>query len=212
MIHRDIKPANLWLEEGAGRVKILDFGLARTADDEGHLTQQGAILGTPSYMAPEQAGGKADHRADLFSLGCVIYRMATGELPFKGMDTISTLMAVATEAARPPIEINPRLPPALSDLILRLLAKKPDERPASAQAVVEALRGIEANPKEKVKLPPPAAVPPATKSGPQRVGSPTTRSGPHRIGAAADPKTTVAPPGLAPRCARPSRPARAAAR
>jgi serine/threonine protein kinase len=146
MIHRDIKPANLWLEEGTGRVKILDFGLARAADDAAGLTQQGAILGTPAYMAPEQAGGKPDHRADLFSLGVVLYRLATGELPFKGADTISTLMAVATEPARPPQEINPGLPPGLSDLILRLLAKKPEDRPASAQAVVEALRVIEAQP------------------------------------------------------------------
>ncbi len=168
MIHRDIKPANLWLEEGTGRVKVLDFGLARARGDEAHLTQQGAIIGTPAYMAPEQAGGKTDHRADLFSLGCVMYRMATGELPFKGVDTISTLMAVATEPPRPPAEINPRLPAALCDLILRLLAKKPDERPASAQAVIEAIRAIEAAPKAKGK-PGPAAVVPG-RSGPQRLG------------------------------------------
>ncbi len=170
MIHRDIKPANLWLEEGSGRVKILDFGLARTSADEGHLTQQGAILGTPAYMAPEQAGGKADHRADLFSLGVVVYRMATGELPFKGSDAISTLMAIATEPPRPPTEINANLPPALSELILRMLAKKPEERPASAQAVVEAVRAIEARPKAKGKAPPVATVPAKARSGPQRLG------------------------------------------
>ena len=140
----------------------------RATGDEAHLTQQGAIIGTPAYMAPEQAGGKTDHRADLFSLGCVMYRMATGELPFKGVDTISTLMAVATEPPRPPAEINPRLPPALCDLILRLLTKKPNERPASAQAVVEAIRAIEAAPKAKGK-PGPAAVVPG-RSGPQRLG------------------------------------------
>ena len=146
LIHRDIKPANLWLEEETGRVKILDFGLARAAAGDAQLTQEGAILGTPAYMAPEQAGGTADHRADLFSLGCVLYRMATGEAPFKGTDTISTLMAVATEEPRRPNEVNPALPAALSDLIMRLLAKKPEGRPASAQAVVEAIRAIEADP------------------------------------------------------------------
>ena len=181
MIHRDIKPANLWLEEGTGRVKILDFGLARTADDEGHLTQQGAILGTPAYMAPEQAGGKTDHRADLFSLGCVIYRMATGEQPFKGTDAISMLMAVAADAPRPPAAINPRIPPALSELILRLLAKKPEQRPASAQAVVEAIRVIEAAPKGKGKPGPVAVVP--GRSGPQRPGVVSSR-----------PKSTTTPP------------------
>ncbi len=187
LIHRDIKPANLWLEEGTGRVKVLDFGLARTAADEGHLTQQGAILGTPAYMAPEQAGGKTDHRADLFSLGCVIYRMATGELPFKGTDAISTLMAVATEPPRPPAEINPHLPPALCDLILRLLAKKPEQRPASAQAVVEAIRAIESGTERRGK---PAAAAPR-KPGPQRVG--IVPAGPKRI-AARDRTATMAQP------------------
>ena len=83
LIHRDIKPANLWLEE-TGRVKILDFGLARAAADSGQLTQSGAIIGTPAYMAPEQVDGKTlDARCDLFSLGCVLYRLSTGELPFQ---------------------------------------------------------------------------------------------------------------------------------
>ncbi|HEV3447860.1 MAG TPA: protein kinase, partial [Gemmataceae bacterium] len=84
LIHRDIKPANVWLEGKKGRVKILDFGLARAATDESHLTQSGAIMGTPAFMAPEQAQGKnVEPRSDLFSLGCVLYRMATGKAPFR---------------------------------------------------------------------------------------------------------------------------------
>src|SRR2546423_10411921 len=83
LIHRDIKPANLWLEGERGRVKILDFGLARAAEDQAHLTQQGAIVGTPAYMAPEQANGAPlDARCDLFSLGCVLYRACTGRMAF----------------------------------------------------------------------------------------------------------------------------------
>jgi eukaryotic-like serine/threonine-protein kinase len=167
LIHRDIKPANLWLEtkdEGRGmkaekaggagssfilhpssfRVKILDFGLARAAVDSRQLTQQGAIIGTPAYMAPEQAAGEAvDRRCDLFSLGCVLYRLATGTPPFKGSDTITTLIAVATASPVPPVELRPELPGALSDLILQLLAKRPGQRPASADRVAEALAAIE---------------------------------------------------------------------
>jgi serine/threonine protein kinase len=144
MIHRDIKPANLWLEGDNGRVKILDFGLARSVSDDSQLTQQGAIIGTPAYMAPEQVGNKyVDGRADLFSLGCVLYRLSTGELPFKGSDTLSTLMAVASETPAPPAKLNPKVPVAFSDLVMQLLAKDPAGRPASARAVVEAIQAIE---------------------------------------------------------------------
>ncbi len=147
LIHRDVKPANLWLEAETGRVKILDFGLARGGADDVHLTQTGAIMGTPSYMAPEQAGGKSvDARADLFSLGCVLYRLCTGELPFKGADSISVLVAVSTHHPPPPRRLNPRLPAGLSELVMKLLAKKPEDRPASARAVIEALRALEADP------------------------------------------------------------------
>ncbi len=140
LIHRDIKPANVWLEGKKGRVKILDFGLARAATGEAHLTQSGAIVGTPAYMAPEQAQGKnLDPRADLFSLGCVLYRTATGEAPFRGADMISTLMAVATENPAPPVSLNVEMPAELSDLIMQLLAKKPEDRPESAQALAEIL-------------------------------------------------------------------------
>jgi len=143
LIHRDIKPANVWLEGKKGRVKILDFGLARAVGQENQLTQQRAIIGTPAYMAPEQARGKSvDQRCDLFSLGCVLYRMATSEPPFGGTDMISTLMAVAVENPQPPHDQDATLPPALSELIMGLLAKDPEDRPASAQAVAETLDRI----------------------------------------------------------------------
>jgi serine/threonine protein kinase len=143
LIHRDIKPANIWLEAETGRVKILDFGLARAVGQENQLTQEGAIIGTPAYMAPEQARGQnLDARCDLFSLGCVLYRMATGAAPFHGTDVVSTLMAVANETPRPPQLLEPSLPKALADLIVKLLAKEAVDRPESAQVVAHELDQI----------------------------------------------------------------------
>jgi serine/threonine-protein kinase len=91
LVHRDIKPSNILLENGIERVKVTDFGLARAVDDAG-ITQSGVIAGTPSYMAPEQARGEAvDHRADLFSLGSVLYAMCTGQPPFRAQSTVGVL-------------------------------------------------------------------------------------------------------------------------
>jgi WD40 repeat protein/serine/threonine protein kinase len=144
LIHRDIKPANIWLEEGTGRVKILDFGLARAVAEHTHLTQTGMILGTPAYMSPEQAAGEpVDGRADLFSLGCVLYRMVAGVPPFQGSSVISVLRAVALTEPRALRELDPKVPAAVSELVSRLLAKNPTARPPSAQAVVELIGKIE---------------------------------------------------------------------
>lgn len=143
LIHRDIKPANVFLSGPAGRVKILDFGLARMDADESRLTQSGAVVGTPAYMAPEQTRGEpVDFRCDLFSLGVVLYRMSTGKLPFEGPDAISTMTAIATEAPVPPKVQEPHLPGDLSTLILRLLDKDPARR-GTAQAAVDALDRIQ---------------------------------------------------------------------
>jgi serine/threonine protein kinase len=143
LIHRDIKPANLWLESvqrrnASDRVKILDFGLARMGD--AGLTTPGAVLGTPAYMAPEQAkGATVDYRCDLFSLGCVMYRMLTGERPFQGGEVFAVLMALTTVHPPPPNELNAEIPPGLSELVMHLLAKEPDQRPQSAREVVDTL-------------------------------------------------------------------------
>ncbi len=147
LVHRDIKPANIWLETqpaGPPRAVILDFGLARKQVEDVHLTQTGAVLGTPAYMSPEQARADAhvDARTDLFSLGSVLYALCTGELPFKGETTMAILTALATKTPTPPAKIAPT-PKPLSGLIMRLLAKNPDDRPQTAREVIEKLVEIE---------------------------------------------------------------------
>jgi predicted Ser/Thr protein kinase len=146
LIHRDIKPANLWLEAPSARIKILDFGLARVAAATADLSQLGLIVGTPTFMAPEQAVGKApDFRADLFSLGCVLYLLATGEAAFQGSDILSALTNLATHDPAAPHALLADVPADLSDLIMHLLQKDPARRPASSHAVAERLAEIEAD-------------------------------------------------------------------
>jgi urea transport system substrate-binding protein len=162
LLHRDVKPANIWLEsDGPGgpfkRVRILDFGLARRIKGEESLTATGFVVGTPSYMAPEQADGReTDDRADLFSLGAVMYTMLTGEQPFPGSSTMAVLMSLANHTPPPVVEKNPDVPTLLSDLVGRLLAKDPAKRPASAAAVVAALDGVLAVLPAHAPTPPPS--------------------------------------------------------
>ncbi|QEL16262.1 WD40 repeat domain-containing serine/threonine protein kinase [Limnoglobus roseus] len=145
-VHRDVKPANVWLESRPGaaagsppRVKILDFGLAVVAAEDAPA----GVAGTPAYMAPEQAAGRVvDGRADLFSLGCVLYVLATGRLPFTGETRTALLISIAVDDPPPVRAANPGLPVALDELIGRLLRKEPADRPDAA-AVAAALQGIE---------------------------------------------------------------------
>jgi serine/threonine protein kinase len=139
LIHRDVKPANILLENGVQCVKLTDFGLARAVDDAS-LTQSGLIAGTPMYMAPEQAACEPiDARADLFSLGSVLYEMCSGRPAFRAPTTVAVIRRVCDETARPIREVNPDIPEPLCQLIDRLHAKKPDDRPSSAQEVADRL-------------------------------------------------------------------------
>lgn len=155
LIHRDIKPANILLEQGVERVVITDFGLARTADDAS-LTRSGLLAGTPQYMAPEQArGGTIDHRADLFSLGSVIYTMCTGRPPFHADSTLGVLRRISDDMPTPVREIAPEIPGWLVEIIGRLHAKDPADRFQSASEVASLLKGWLAHAQNPLQIAPP---------------------------------------------------------
>jgi serine/threonine protein kinase len=176
LVHRDIKPGNIWLEAPNGRVKLLDFGLARPAAAEGpgpdKLTGTGLVVGTPGYMSPEQARGiPLDERTDLFSLGVVLYLLCTGQEPFAGPNATAVLTALAVDRQKPACELNPKVPAELSELIDKLLEKKPEDRPQMAREVAKALRLIE---RGQIATPtPPAPTPTAANAATYAMSQPT---------------------------------------
>jgi serine/threonine protein kinase len=140
LVHRDIKPANVLLERNVDRVLLTDFGLARAADDAS-LTRSGVIAGTPQFMAPEQARGEAiDARADLFSLGSLLYTLLAGYPPFRAETSLGILRRVTDETPRALREINPEVPEWLEAIIAKLQAKRPEDRPPSSEQLAELLR------------------------------------------------------------------------
>jgi hypothetical protein len=146
VIHRDVKPGNLWLVGGRPEgAKILDFGVARRSDAERTLTRAGAMIGTPGYMAPEQARGERalTPSADVFSLGCVLFKCLTGRRPFEGDDVMAILLKLGIEEAPRLGDLCPDAPPALEDLLARMLARAPAERPRDGAEVALALSSIE---------------------------------------------------------------------
>ncbi len=162
LIHRDVKPSNILMTQGPRlRVKITDFGLARTADDAS-LTQSGVVAGTPLYMSPEQAHGeKLDHRTDLFSLGSVLYAITSGHPPFRAETTLAVLKRVTEDTPRSIPEIIPETPPWLCGIISRLMAKDLSQRFQTAQEVSQAL---EAAPTSPETVTPPVRRPPRRSS------------------------------------------------
>ena len=140
LIHRDIKPGNVMLLPD-GRVKVVDFGIARAAGSD-TLTNTGVVLGSTAYLSPEQAGGQpVDERADLYSLGCVMYEMLTGHVPFSADTPIATMYRHVNEDAPPPSTIAP-VQPELEDVVLRCLEKDPKRRFASASELEDALLAV----------------------------------------------------------------------
>jgi serine/threonine-protein kinase len=143
VVHRDVKPDNLFVTGAAddARIKILDFGISKLDESLGAaLTQTGAVLGTPAYMSPEQArGDKVDFRTDIYSLGAVLYRLATGVRPFEGVEAAATISALLTSAPTRPRAIDPSLPEGLEVVIQKAMAARPADRYASMAELDAAL-------------------------------------------------------------------------
>ncbi|MFG3499299.1 protein kinase [Streptomyces sp. NPDC047928] len=141
LTHRDIKPSNIIVHPN-GTATVVDFGITKGSDERHDITTSGVLIGTPAYMAPECFSGNFDHRSDLYSLGCVLYEMITGQRPFTGTSW-HLINQHLNEQPAPLLKLRPAIPPELAKLVTRLLAKNPDDRPADAFAAMLALRGIE---------------------------------------------------------------------
>lgn len=151
IVHRDLKPENIFFTIRPGEpplVKLIDFGISKMAREsiDTKLTQTGSLLGTPSYMSPEQARGdnEIDNRSDLYSIGVVLYQILTGRLPFEGANYNKLLIKVLTENPLPPSEANPAFPIEAEALVLRALAKAREDRFQSATEMLEALKQVSA--------------------------------------------------------------------
>ena len=141
IVHRDIKPGNIMLD-GSGRVRLMDFGLARRAERE-TMTLAGSVIGTPEYMSPEQAQGeKVDARSDLYSAGVILFEMLSGRPPFEGRDTIAILRQHAETPPPDLAELSPSTPGELVAIAARLLAKKPSERYADVRSLAADLKAV----------------------------------------------------------------------
>lgn len=161
IIHRDIKPANI-LVTSKGEAKITDFGIAAAVDKSGSA-QTEAATGTLAYMSPEQAlGGSIDHRADLFSLGALLYELTTGQRPFRGDYRSALEFAIINDTPQPILELNPEAPPALVKIIDRLLQKPPESRYQSATEVAAELRKLIEGPSATAAASPTRRVRPLT--------------------------------------------------
>jgi len=143
LIHRDVKPSNVLLDE-TGNCLLSDFGLAKILEASEKLTMSGAIMGTPAYMSPEQGLGKTlDGRTDIYSLGVILYEMATGRTPYKAETPMAVMLKHISAPLPPPSTINPDLPESIEAVILKALAKDPDDRYQAAGAMVKAINSVQ---------------------------------------------------------------------
>lgn len=140
IVHRDMKPENVFLVGGGDLVKVLDFGISKLAETGEGLTKTGMVMGTPDYMAPEQArGDRVDARADIYAVGAMLYRAVTGQKPFEGLDPMATLTATLVQEPPRPTSLDPKIPLDLEMVIQRAMAKEPKDRYQSMLALDEAL-------------------------------------------------------------------------
>jgi uncharacterized RDD family membrane protein YckC len=141
-IHRDVKPSNLVLDRESG-IKILDFGLVKSLHGDAELTRNGAIIGSPLYMAPEQGRGEeVDHRADIYSLGCALYHMLTGRPPFSGPSPVGVIAMHMSDTPAKVRSLAPEVPERLQQVVERMMAKAPADRPATYDDLIAALDAI----------------------------------------------------------------------
>ena len=141
-IHRDVKPSNLVLDREAG-IKILDFGLVKSLHGDAELTRNGAIIGSPLYMAPEQGRGEdVDHRADIYSLGCALYHMLTGRPPFQGPSPVGVIAMHMSDVPAKVRSLAPEVPERLQQVVERMMAKTPADRPATYDELIAALEAV----------------------------------------------------------------------
>ncbi|MCZ7544413.1 MAG: protein kinase [Anaerolineae bacterium] len=206
MVHRDVKPANVMIDAD-GRIVLTDFGIAKIIGGSTGLTASGAIMGTPSYMPPELGlGGTGDHRADLYSLGVMLYEMATGKLPYEANTPLSVVYMHVNDPLPPPSSVNPDIPRGVELVINRAMAKKPEERYQAADEFVDDLqdlgsvadvaapRAAAPKPATEASQPPapPAGPPPADTTRPR----PVPEAAPRREPAAETPRRPVALYGI----------------
>ncbi len=144
IIHRDLKPANIMIDRASNRPVVLDFGIARRMDEPAGLTRSGVVIGTPSYMPPEQAGeggGGVGPASDVYALGAILYRMLTGRLAYQAETALATLLMVAGPDMPPPVrKLRPEVPQALSLICMKCLNKRPENRYSTAEALARDLR------------------------------------------------------------------------
>ncbi len=207
IVHRDIKPANIMLLED-GTIRVADFGIARIT--ESSKTATGTVLGTPYYMSPEQiAGKKVDGRADLFSLGVTLFEMLTGERPWKGGESIGTLLFQITSDPYPdPLAVRPELPKDILAVIDKALKKKPEERFQTGTEMAQALRDIMAG--RKPNIPEAAAPAPPQPSIPQAASpapAPKLQAAAPQVQAAKPQPSPQAPPRAPAPAPKPAQPA-----
>jgi serine/threonine protein kinase len=226
VVHRDIKPANIMIEAG-DRVKVTDFGIAKVTTSTEHLTMTGSLLGTPSYMSPEQArGGDLDGRSDLFSVGCVLYEMLVGKKAFRGDSITALIFKIITEEPPPIRELDPSIPEDVVQILSKALAKAPEKRYQSGQELAQDLltvvrasgiptirqvetptaRGLPAGPPPTIAGPGVAAtiVTTPTQASAARAATPPTVAKPQPAG----PRPSAAAPARPQPSARPAPPPR----